>query len=482
MRGAFLSLLLATAQVVSGFQIHGHHGMAFRRLDPLVSPGQVSSHIHAAVGSSSFSAELTTEKLVNSKCSNFETQQDKSSYWTSPPMQRHANGSWSALPLTYQVAYYKKASIVMLRDKPITIYPDNFRMMIGSAKGTTNSRTNDWISYQCTNYIPQGDVWGQPQFYTGWKRLPTMDCTIVKMAFTFPYCWDGVNVDSSNHRSHVEYPQGDKCPSTHPVQIPALTLEFEFYAEGVNWEDIYLSCGSASGYAGHADFFFGWVNQGAALKEAMADPTCLDSEGILDLYSDSERCRAMNKYVDLEAMTACQDDIQNDIPLEEVGLQRPIPALPGCNPLFDDPGLPTEKPSCAKAPPTPLIGTPSRLFTLWNHIPNEPPVEFAVHDAKQLPSAYDNNKRAARPQSGTMFLCTGQNWNGHTENWPWKSGVCKTLTGQLLSNIGSAGPNTGICTFFAEEHCKGDAVWSMTNPGNTNLGGEGKRFKSFTCV
>jgi hypothetical protein len=183
--------------------------------------------------------------------------------------------------------------------------------------------------------------------------------------------------------------------------------------------------------AGHADFFFGWANQGAALKEAMADPTCLDSEGILDLYSDSERCRAMNKYVDLEAMTACQDDIQNDIPLEEVGLQRPIPALPGCNPLFDDPGLPTEKPSCAKAPPTPLIGTPSRLFTLWNHIPNEPPVGFAVHDAKQLPSAYDNNKRAARPQSGTMFLCTGQNWNGYTDNWPWKSGVCKTLTGQL---------------------------------------------------
>jgi hypothetical protein len=115
MRGAFLSLLLATAQLASGFQIHGHHGMAFRRLDPLVSPGQVSSHIHAAVGSSSFSAELTTEKLVNSKCSNFETQQDKSSYWTSPPMQRHANGSWSALPLTYQVAYYKKASIVVGR-------------------------------------------------------------------------------------------------------------------------------------------------------------------------------------------------------------------------------------------------------------------------------------------------------------------------------------------------------------------------------
>jgi hypothetical protein len=49
-------------------------------------------------------------------------------------------------------------------------------------------------------------------------------------------CWDGVNLDSPDHKSHVAYPTagpatfsgsstGGACPSTHPVKIPQLMLE-----------------------------------------------------------------------------------------------------------------------------------------------------------------------------------------------------------------------------------------------------------------
>lgn len=47
----------------------------------------------------------------------------------------------------------------------------------------------------------------------------------------FPTCWDGVNLDSPDHMSHMAYPSsgtfesGGPCPSTHPVQVPQLFYE-----------------------------------------------------------------------------------------------------------------------------------------------------------------------------------------------------------------------------------------------------------------
>lgn len=47
----------------------------------------------------------------------------------------------------------------------------------------------------------------------------------------FPTCWDGVNLDSPDHREHVAYPasgtfeSGGPCPATHPVRLPQILLE-----------------------------------------------------------------------------------------------------------------------------------------------------------------------------------------------------------------------------------------------------------------
>lgn len=44
-------------------------------------------------------------------------------------------------------------------------------------------------------------------------------------------CWDGVNVDSADHKSHVAYPSSGvfettgTCPDTHPVRLPQLMYE-----------------------------------------------------------------------------------------------------------------------------------------------------------------------------------------------------------------------------------------------------------------
>jgi hypothetical protein len=50
----------------------------------------------------------------------------------------------------------------------------------------------------------------------------------IRFELMFPSCWDGVNLDSDDHMSHVAYPDlvinGD-CPSDFPVRLPGLFYE-----------------------------------------------------------------------------------------------------------------------------------------------------------------------------------------------------------------------------------------------------------------
>ena len=60
--------------------------------------------------------------------------------------------------------------------------------------------------------------------------FPQTACAELEVKMAFPSCWDGVNIDSEDHQSHVSYDMdggrfdGD-CPASHPIKIP----EIQFY-------------------------------------------------------------------------------------------------------------------------------------------------------------------------------------------------------------------------------------------------------------
>jgi hypothetical protein len=62
-------------------------------------------------------------------------------------------------------------------------------------------------------------------------ELPTKFCPGgIRATVIFPSCWDGKNLDSPDHKSHVAYSNGGglgtpNCPSTHPVAIPQVMYE-----------------------------------------------------------------------------------------------------------------------------------------------------------------------------------------------------------------------------------------------------------------
>jgi hypothetical protein len=86
-------------------------------------------------------------------------------------------------------------------------------------------------------------------------------------------CWDGVNLDSVDHRSHLAFPtqtatQAAFCPSTHPYKIPQITIQPYYSNNGPSdFAQWYISSDDGHGapdatYAGgttfHTDWFGAW--------------------------------------------------------------------------------------------------------------------------------------------------------------------------------------------------------------------------------
>lgn len=74
---------------------------------------------------------------------------------------------------------------------------------------------------------------------------------------SFPTCWNGRDLDSADHRSHVAYfDSSGRCPSGYPAELPELVLFRTFTQYEGLLDDTSLSSGATGGL--HADFVSGW--------------------------------------------------------------------------------------------------------------------------------------------------------------------------------------------------------------------------------
>jgi hypothetical protein len=213
-------------------------------------------------------------------------------------------------------------------------------MLAGDAGSLApNSRT----LYQCQ----QGGPGKGPEDLE--SAFPTYPCLqFLRALIEFPSCWDGINLDLPDHKSHMSYPNGDgKCDPGHPYHLPLLSLELGFDTKDVDPASWVLSTGSKTGGGLHADFFNGWNR--TILQAAMRDPTCMDRENIFE--DGGPQCLTLKPFKDTPKQDSCR--LAAPIPKELVGFPAPIPSLPGCN-LPWSTGV---KPTCSAPIPTPIIAS-----------------------------------------------------------------------------------------------------------------------------
>ena len=103
----------------------------------------------------------------------------------------------------------------------IRAFPSRLMMMVGDLSGTSSPKGK--IDWGCGPDSPIVDS----------DTVPTCPAPHkLEVHIRFPDCWDGKNLDSTNHESHMAYSAGGTCPSDHPVPVPRLFLGVKYPTSG----------------------------------------------------------------------------------------------------------------------------------------------------------------------------------------------------------------------------------------------------------
>ncbi|MEA2448122.1 MAG: hypothetical protein QOG63_54 [Thermoleophilaceae bacterium] len=213
--------------------------------DPIVFPGgQGMSHSHDFAGNRTTDAFATNAGLLDggSTCTRAA---DRSAYWV-PTLLK------DGVPFHAREfrAYYRSAGF---DGRVVQPFPKGLRMIAGSSKVTDAGpyQPTSIASWACT--IPGGGKAGDEVEV---DSIPA-DCggQPLRARLVFPQCWNGTDLDSADHKSHMAYAVHGKCPADHPVVLPQLTLSIRYWVPDTNG----LALASGGTHSLHADFMLAWA-------------------------------------------------------------------------------------------------------------------------------------------------------------------------------------------------------------------------------
>jgi hypothetical protein len=232
--------------------------------DPIVSPGQPgAAHLHDFIGGRDVDASATYQEVVAGGTSCSASSGDTGGYWT-PGLYRGSTkidpaGSFGGEAVK-QVVYYRANNL-----SPGTLVhtiPPDLRIIAGNGKAgsaSDNPQLGRQLYFGCSDNST-GKMQEPPACSTG----------ILTVHIGFPNCWNGVDLDSPDHQSHMAYPDDGKCPSSHPVPLPRVIMRLE-YPVGAGSGGTALSSGPP--HTLHGDFWNTWRQ--ASLDHLVA--TCLNA-------------------------------------------------------------------------------------------------------------------------------------------------------------------------------------------------------------
>lgn len=267
----------------------------FNYSDPILFPGQpMASHLHMFFGNSLTNYNSTSETIATtggSTCTGGTG--NRTAYWAPALidtggrdwrdcqfMDPHEdcklmvpggdqtrsencpNNAWTEWCVDQRNAtqVYYKTGYRGVESSTVQAWPAGLRMIAGNSMASSPQPIqNVWWTCKPNNH---GEA--EPHYTT----IVETNCEageLLVMGTEFPQCWNGRDLDSPDHRSHMSYALGWPdlgCPDTHPVPLPQVT-QWVYYRlpDGVVLENLRLVSDmydGPAGYSNHADWWNGW--------------------------------------------------------------------------------------------------------------------------------------------------------------------------------------------------------------------------------
>ena len=206
--------------------------------DPIVFPAQPgASHSHDFIGNRSTDAYSNYESL-RAGDTTCRRPADTAAYWV-PALLR---GAHAITPTRAQIYYLQGAKPA----RTIRAFPPDLRVIAGDARATSPQRMSV-TRWSC------GPDAGRSS--SSIPRCPAGSS--LRLHIRFPDCWNGLDLDTADHRSHMAYAESGVCPLTHPIGVPRISLNVIYPTRGGTG----FSLASGGLYSGHADFLNAWRQQ-----------------------------------------------------------------------------------------------------------------------------------------------------------------------------------------------------------------------------
>jgi hypothetical protein len=262
--------------------------------DPIVFPGQTNAaHLHRFYGNllTDENSDLTSLFTEGGSSCQGNTL-NRSAYWVpallapaydpetqQPLYDENGEPAWKAVPAVvgnddeaHEVFYYSAGVSDLSAIQPI---PLGLKMIAGDHMGQPGMEQDTSIArWHCQSW--ESDEVNNPQWSTSIPECKAPDR--LRFDIFFPSCWNGLDLDSSDHKSHLAYPVssgnqgGTVCPSTHPVPIIRVSFHYAFGVKPDVYEpqtqssrgwrlaaDIYqVSNDAPGGMSLHGDWFNAW--------------------------------------------------------------------------------------------------------------------------------------------------------------------------------------------------------------------------------
>jgi len=262
--------------------------------DPIVYPNQPdAAHLHRFYGNTLIDEKTTTAALISSGESSCQGNTlNRSAYWV-PALLAPAFDPQTGqrlLDSTGAPAWVNVAAVVGNDDaahevfyysagiddvEAIQAIPLGLKMLAGTAMTMPNQPQDSAIvRWHCQSW--QSDDSSNPRWSSTIPQCTAPDR--VRLDIFFPSCWNALDLDAADHKSHMAYPisSGGRnsmvCPASHPVPIVRVSYHYAFGVKPENYDpksrsskgwrlasDMYEVSDSMPGGASlHGDWFNGW--------------------------------------------------------------------------------------------------------------------------------------------------------------------------------------------------------------------------------